>query len=143
MQCRENNSELFLVGYVKTQVGFIEADAAVAFRQFVLGTVKPVRKREKTEMDVTINNKVQQWVNSTSTIAEKALTTKCTEAHNDDLSTWRDVGKGVYDFMVPGATDYRIVAVKSGTDFDVKAVYKHAKGGGKEKVAGETVLGYD
>jgi hypothetical protein len=94
-------------------------------------------------MDVTINDKVQQWVNSTSTIAERALTTKCTEAHNDDLSTWRNVGKGVYDFVVPGATDYRIVAVKSSTNFDVKAVYNHPKSGGKEKIAGETVAGYE
>lgn len=66
--------------------------------------------------------------------------TKCTEALNDDLSTWRDVGTGIYDYRVSG--DYRAVAKKTGNTFNVAAIYRHATSGGKTKVVGATVVGY-
>jgi hypothetical protein len=91
-------------------------------------------------MDVTINNKVTGWC-AAHPHSTKALETKCTEVTKDDFSTWRHVGKSVYDFPAPGAGDYKIVAVK-GTVFEVKAVYSHGARGGKTKEAGEAVTGY-
>jgi hypothetical protein len=91
-------------------------------------------------MNVTINNKVTGWC-VTHPHSTEALETKCTEVTNDDFSTWRNVGKSIYDFPVPGAGNYKIVAVK-GAAFDVKAVYSHPAKGGKKKEVGETVTGY-
>jgi hypothetical protein len=66
--------------------------------------------------------------------------TKCAEAVNGDLSTWRNVGRGIYDYHVSG--NFRAVAVKDEDDFDLKAIYKHANRGGKTKVVGAIVVGY-
>jgi len=89
-------------------------------------------------VEVTINDEVQGWCDTHK--ASKALQTKCTEAYNDNFSTWRHVGKSVYDFRASG--DYRVVARKSTAAFAVKAVYQHATRGGKVHVCGEKVKDY-
>jgi hypothetical protein len=92
-------------------------------------------------MNVTVNDKVTEWITgSTISGIKDTYNTKCGEAANDDLSTWRDVGKGIYDFRASG--DYRVVAKKSGNNFNVAAIYEHASSGGKKKVCGETVSDY-
>ncbi len=90
-------------------------------------------------MEVTINDAVQAWCDTNKVVA-KTLRTKCTEAYNDDFSTWRNVGKSVYDFRASG--DYRVVAKKSTAVFAVKAVYQHGTSGGKVYVCGERVKEY-
>jgi hypothetical protein len=91
-------------------------------------------------MNVTINDEVTQWC-AGHPHSTKTLETKCTEVTRDDFSTWRHVGKSVYDFPAPGAGNYKIVAVKGASVFDVKAVYSHAAKG-KKKETGVTVAGY-
>ncbi len=91
-------------------------------------------------MNVTVNTAVSGWMSTQTQPVKTQYNTKCTEAMNNDLSTWRDVGKGIYDYRVSG--DYRAVAKKTGNNFDVAAIYRHATSGGKEKVVGATVAGY-
>lgn len=89
-----------------------------------------------------VNDKTADWIQGQAPAVRTQYNTKCTEAMNDDLSTWRDVGKSVYDYNVSGMGDYRVVAVKSGNDFNVQAIYRHGSSGGKTKVVGATVASY-
>ena len=98
-------------------------------------------------MNVTVNAKATQWVAAQSLETRTAYNTKCQEAVNDDLSTWRNVGAGLFDYRVSG--NFRMLAKKSGgkvakpaDNFEVLAIYRHATGGGKEWVAGEKVPAY-
>lgn len=91
-------------------------------------------------MNVTVNNKVTAWLNGQTKDVKDTFNTKCTEVINNDLSTWRDVGKSNYDYRVSG--DYRCVSTKSGVNFNVAAIYRHGSSGGKELVTGQTVTGY-
>ena len=97
-------------------------------------------------MQVTINNDATQWIAAQTQKQINAYNTKCQEAVNNDLGTWRNVGGGLYDYHISG--DFRMVAKKSGginviaTDtFNVLAIYRHAKKG-KEWVAGQKVPAY-
>jgi len=89
-------------------------------------------------VDVTINDAVTTWCGKHN--ATNTLNSKCTEAHNNDLSCWRQITTTLYDVRASG--DYRIVAVVSGSNFAVKAIYRHPTRGGKEYVAGERVKAY-
>ena len=91
-------------------------------------------------MNVTVNEKVKQWVLKQIPKVKDMFNTKCSEAVEDDLSTWRNVGVGNYDFRASG--NFRVVATKSGNNFNVAAIYKHAPAGGKQKICGQTVLRY-
>jgi hypothetical protein len=97
-------------------------------------------------MNVTVNDAVNQWMATQSKPVKDAYNTKCTEASNDDLSTWRNVGGGLFDYRVSG--DDRLVAKKSGgrdpapaDTFNILAMYRHAKKG-KTFVRGEKVPAY-
>ncbi len=70
-------------------------------------------------MNVTVNNKVNDWLGNQTPTVKNTFNTKCTEAINNDLSTWRDVGKSIYDYNVSG--DFRAVATKNGANFNVEA----------------------
>jgi hypothetical protein len=91
-------------------------------------------------VNVTVNNAVTGWMTTQTQPVKNTYNTKCTEAANDDLSTWRNVGKGIYDYRVSG--NFRAVAKKTGNNFDVAAIYEHGEHGGKVKVVGTTVAGY-
>ncbi|MEZ5083420.1 MAG: hypothetical protein R2750_08230 [Bacteroidales bacterium] len=91
-------------------------------------------------MNVTVNSKVSDWISGQAKQVRDMYNTKCTEAVNNDLSTWRDVGRGNHDFRASG--DYRVVATKTGNNFNVAAIYRHGTRGGKVKVCGQTVLNY-
>ena len=93
-------------------------------------------------MDVMVNDKAADWIQGQAPAVRRQYNTKCGEAADDDLSTWRDVGKSVYDYNVSGMGDYRVVAVKSGTTFHVQAIYRHGSSGGKTKVVGADVSDY-
>lgn len=92
-------------------------------------------------MEVTQNNKMKAWIDGQSTpgLAQKYIN-HCTEAANNDLSQWRNVGKGSYDFRADG--NHRVVAHKDGDNFYVSAIYKHGTNGGKTLIAGQAVAGY-
>jgi len=92
-------------------------------------------------MNVTDNAKVRSWVLAQSARGLKnKYNVHCAEAANNDLTSWRNVGKGNYDFRASG--NNRIVAHKSGNNFYVSAVYKHGTNGGKTLVTGVAVAGY-
>jgi hypothetical protein len=97
-------------------------------------------------MTVTVNNAVNQWIASQPKPVKDAYNTKCSEASDNDLSTWRNVGGGLFDYRVSG--DDRLVAKKSGgkeaaesDTFAVLAIYRHASKG-KTFVRGEKVPAY-
>jgi hypothetical protein len=91
-------------------------------------------------MDVKVNDKVQVWMSNQGKAEKNTFNTKCTEAINDDLSTWQLVGKSVYHYRVTG--NFRAVATKSGKNFNVAAIYKHGENGGKVLETGQTVKDY-
>jgi len=91
-------------------------------------------------MNVTVNDKVKAWLLKQASAVRTTFNTKCGEAVDDDLSTWRNVGVGNYDYRASG--NFRVVATKSGNNFNVAAIYKHAPAGGKQKVCGQTVTRY-
>jgi len=93
-------------------------------------------------VNVTVNTAVSGWMSTQTQAVKNQYNTKCTEAMNNDLSTWRHVGGGsdIYDYRVSG--DFRAVARKTNNNFDVAAIYRHATNGGKTKVVGATVTGY-
>jgi hypothetical protein len=97
-------------------------------------------------MNVTVNQSVSAWMGKQTTDVKNMYNTKCGEAVANDLRTWRNVGKGVYDFRASG--NYRVVATKTGGQqandgdtFNVAAIYKHANKG-KKKLVGATVASY-
>lgn len=98
-------------------------------------------------MNVIVNNAVSTWFATQAQGVRTTYNTKCTEAANNDLSTWRNVGRGVYDFRASG--DLRVVATKTGaanpanTDtLNVAAIYRHGTNGGKTFVRGAPVTNY-
>ena len=93
-------------------------------------------------MDVTVNDEVSDWVAGQDQDIIDQYNGKCGDAVNDDLTRWRDVGQGVYDYRVAGLGDLRVVATKNGDDFNVAAIYRHGSNRGKVKVLGATVANY-
>ena len=91
-------------------------------------------------MNVTVNDQVSSWIRRQTQKVKDMYNTKCGEAVNDDLTTWRDVGRGNYDFRASG--DFRVVAKKAGNNFNIAAIYKHAPNRGKQKVCGQSVVNY-
>ena len=98
-------------------------------------------------MIVNVIPTVSAWVAGRAQAQRNIYNTKCTEAANNDLSTWRNVGRGNYDCRLDG--DLRLVASKTGgvavaaTDtFTVSAIYRHADGGGKTLIVGTAVPTY-
>ena len=97
-------------------------------------------------MNVMVNHSVAGWMGKQTADVKNMFNTKCGEAVRNDLRTWRNVGKGVYDFWASG--NFRVVATKTGGNqandgdtFNVAAIYKHANKG-KKKVVGANVASY-
>ena len=86
-------------------------------------------------MNVTVNEKVKVWMQNQTQASKDMFNTKCTEAVQGDFSTWRNVGRRIYDYRASG--NFRVVAIKNSDGFSVAAIYKHSTSGGKELVCGQ------
>ena len=98
-------------------------------------------------MNVTVDQRAVKWLQAQDITEREAFNLKCQQAVADDLTTWRNVGKGLYDYRISG--NFRMVARKSGgkdvkpsDSFAVLAIYRHGTSGGKQWVAGDKVPAY-
>lgn len=112
-------------------------------KEFVKLQKKLKGSEESQGMEVDVSSDVKKWCNTSSeTPSLNKVTAEIRKYGIDSAGGVRHIKGKVYDVKCKKATDYRLVGeVRDGT-FYLTAVYRHAKGGGKEFIDGDRISAY-
>jgi hypothetical protein len=92
--------------------------------------------------EASISNDVKKWCQSTGELAIITKVLAEIRAYGEAAGGLRKIKGSLFDIKCKKATDYRVVGELVGTSIEFTAVYRHAKGGGKEFVDGKRISAY-